>query len=272
MELHISIRNNLREGGDPFDAARVERFEADRSLSFGAADDCDCQIDDPAVFPARHFELLPPPSGGRSWTLRTISDEVAVFINGEQAADGQPVGSGDELRVGHWTLLVHRIPSPGEYQFRSDRSGVVNRLLVVAILVSELIVIVWLPQHLQASSLWETGRLRQETSLLLDELSNELKAEKTPEERLESEAYSLLAREVDHLSRFLQEHGRQLEREQWRDVRHSVEQYRRIKDRVDHGLLVQPLPQIDMEAAVQAVLKSQTEPSAQSPSAKSETP
>lgn len=254
MELHVSIRNNLRTDGDPFGATRVERFETDRTLSFGASDECDCRIEDPEAFLPRHFELFPPKSGGRAWTLRTVSDEAGVFINGEHAADGQQVRSGDELRVGHWTLLVHRIPRPGEYRFRQDRSGVVNRLLVVAILLVELIVIAWLPQHLQASSLWRTGRLRQETSLLIDELSNDLKPGNAPKGRLESAAYSLLAGEVDHLSEFLHEHGRQLEHEQWREVRHSVEQYQRIKDRIDHGLLVRPLPKIDMETAVQAVL------------------
>ncbi len=266
MEIQVSIRNNLRDDGGPFVAARVERFEANRALSFGAAADCDCRIDDSQAFLPRHFELCPPASGGRTWTLRTASDEAEVFINGEPAADGQQVRSGDELRVGHWTLLVHRTPRPGEYRFRRDRSGVVNRLLVAAVLVGELIVIVWLPQHLQASSLWETGRLRQETSLLIDNLRSELKPGNAPEDRMESAAYRLLAREVDHLSRFLQQHGRQLQHEQWRDVRHSVEQYRRIKDRIDHGLLVQPLPQINMQTAVQAVLNNQAEESSESSS------
>lgn len=270
MEVQLSIRHNLPAEGDVLGAARVERFAAGQPLSVGAAADCDCRIADAEAFSPHHFELRPPEGRHGEWTVQPGTDSGEFFLNGRNAGGGERIRSGDEFRVGHWTLQFHRVPTPGEYRHRPDWAAGVNRLLVTAVLVCELAVILWLPQHLQSSSLWETGRLRQDTALAIDALRRELKHPEGEEGSTAAAAYEVLAAELDRISLFLHKHSHQMGRDQWQEVRRTVEQSRRIKDRIDQGVLLQPLPKPDLATAVQAVLSENDPPSP--PASKDDTP
>lgn len=258
MDIQLSIRHNLPSGDDLFAPARVVRFDPGRAVSVGADAACDCPIDDPATFAPRHFDVVPKRRGS-GWTLQVRGEEGETgetYVNGKRAERETPLNSGDEIRVGHWTLLFHKIPSPGEYRVRRDMASRVTPVLLSAAVIAELVLIAWLPYRLQASSLWEAGRLRQETALAADALRAELRRAEAESGSMAEAAYELLGREMRALADYLHEHGRRLPKDEWQAVRATVSEYRKIKERVDLGLVVQPLPELTVDRAVQAAMRA----------------
>jgi len=78
----------------------LRQLEADR-LSVGAADSNDVVVVDPLVSRLHAaFERL---AGG--WCVRDLGSTNGTFLNGARLAAERPVRTGDEIRIGHTTLV-----------------------------------------------------------------------------------------------------------------------------------------------------------------------
>jgi sensor domain CHASE-containing protein len=152
------------------------------------------------------------------------------------------------------------VPSAGEYPYRRDIASVFNPALVLALLAIQAVLVLWLPRRIQASSLWETERLRQEVSYRVDVLRDELKNAGPDPDSVEQAAYDLLTREVRVLAEFLHEHGRDLDQSQWRSVQNTLEQFRNARRQIDEDQLLRPLPPLDLDRAVRAAATARPPP------------
>ena len=252
MPIQLSIRNNLRSAADQFGASRVCTF-GDHDVTVGSAATCDCRIEDPAVAP-HHLTFSPPEESTGNWTVHPRPDCV-LYRDAEVLSAGDSVRSGDELRIEHWLIRFRKVHAAAVQGRRASVTATVAKLLVIIILGAELGLVVWLPRRLHEAALWEKDIARQRTTMMLDQLRSELRAFlPATNDTFRQSAGQLLQDELDRVARFLREHGDDLPREQWRQIRSDLDAYERVFRRMRENRLVQAPPDFDLQAGIQQVL------------------
>ena len=251
MSFQLHIRHNLDSAADHFAAGEVRSF--DRGVvRVGSAPDADVRLGEDEGLPA-HFLLLSDATRGVV-CLRPEPD-APVFVGQARVEGERELASGDEIRVGHWTFRFQRVYRRTGLARRSGLMSLTARALVVFILVMEIGVVAWLPRQARSAVFWEKEILQQRTLGLLDHL-RAINRPRDQETDLTRAARLTVARELDALAMYLRRYEECLTRDEWGRILADLQGYGQILDRLGRGEAFQPVPPLDVESGVTAVLKA----------------
>jgi hypothetical protein len=133
--------------------------------------------------------------------------------------------------------------------------ALVAQALVASILALEAGVVFWLPRQARAAAFWEKEILQQRTTWQLDHLRS-INRPGVEEAELERAARLTVARELDALAVYLRQYEDSLTREEWARILTDLQGYGLVLDRLGRRQAFQPLPALDVEAGVLAVLSA----------------
>ncbi|OGV69146.1 MAG: hypothetical protein A3K19_15520 [Lentisphaerae bacterium RIFOXYB12_FULL_65_16] len=251
MPFQLHIRHNLDSAADHFAAGDVRSF--DRELvRVGSSPDADVRLGEEGCQPT--LFLLLSDAAGR--VVRLKSDPGAcVFVGQARVEDERQLASGDEIRVGHWTFRFQRVYARAGLGRRAGLMSLTARALVVFILVMEIGGVVWLPRQMRSAMLWEEEIARQRALTLLDSLRDGNRPSEQ-ETEMERTARETVGRELDALARHVRQYEEALTRDEWGRIMADLRGYEQILNRLARRQVFQPVPPLDVEGGVTAVLKA----------------
>ena len=141
MPFQFNIRHNIEAAADHFAEGEVRTFH-ERSVRVGRGEACECRLSS-EEFAHEHFVVDTGHEAGRVTLKPSVG--ARVYLNQKEITDEADLRSGDEIRVGHWTLCFCRLYQKVELSKRSDLMSLFARAFVAAIIIGELLVVVWLP-------------------------------------------------------------------------------------------------------------------------------
>ena len=249
MRYQLSIRHNIRLVAEPFLAGAIHTYDAPL-VRVGSGSQCECRLEEPE-FAAVHFPLRQDSAAAA--VLLEPQPGAEVFVNQVAAVGPARLSSGDEVRVGHWTLRFHKLHAPAHQASAFDGLTLLAKVLVALILVAEGAIVILLPHRLRSQRLWQEQIARQKTVMLLDRLRDENSADDAAD-ALERNARRLVAQELDAVARYLRTNERRLTRAQWNLLYQDLLGYSQILARVEDGTVLRPAPALAADAAVRALL------------------
>ena len=256
MSFLLTIRHNIEAAEDHFGPNEVTRFDGP-SVRVGAGASCEQVVPD-AAFPEMAFTI-----GVAAAKLEFVpADTPGVFINGAAAGTARELLSGDEIRLGHWTFHVHK--TYGEAGDCRRRTGLARlaRLLVTLVLLAELSIVIWLPRQVRAAAERGNSLSKLRTFALLDSLRRQIAAADGEGEGIDQiglSARRAIGRDLDRRARYLRRYRDSISPE------HCLRMYRELAalaaalDHLGTAGLLQPIPDVDVEAAVKAALRAASE-------------
>jgi hypothetical protein len=247
FELHI--RHNLETGADHFAAGEVRSFDQN-AVRVGRHPECECRLDAPDFAPVQ-FHLLLDGAGGNARLRPEPGREC--FVN-EQTVTGEiPLQSGDEIRVGHWTLHFQRVFARAQQARKCDVLAVAARIMVAMILIFELGIVLWLPWALKSARAWEAEIAGLRVAMLLDHLRAGV-AKADANDELTAAAWRTIEHELDGLARFVREHDNRLNRDQLQGILNDLNALDGIRQRLENGTAFPAIPTVDVDGGVRAAI------------------
>jgi hypothetical protein len=249
----LTIRHSSKANDDHFGEDQVVPFDGAR-VRVGRGEDCEQTLPDEDLPPVA-FTIV---SAGNQVRLQ-LEPGVKIEVNGEAARPNRELLSGDELRLGDWQFYLHK--TYGDPNDRRRRRGlaVFARILVALILVGELSIVVWLPRKV-ASAAHRGARLaRQRTFQLLDDLRIRVREEigdkNKGKDKLVRAARNAVAAELERRARYVRTYQDGLSAEQCHRMYQQLQALAAVLDGLKTGGLLQPIPDVDVDAAVKAALQ-----------------
>lgn len=253
MPFQLHIRQNLDSARDHFGPGEVRAF-AGGTVRIGSGPDCECRMDAAAFAPCQVVLEVGPRPAARV-TASPCASPTATYLNQSPLAAPTVLRSGDELRVGHWTLRFLRVYDSAP---RSRRFHVVSSLAkvaVAAILCAEVAMVAWLPQRMQRAAMWQAQIARHRVVDLLDRLRRS-----NQDSRSAGDFERSLRREVDRELQarleYVATYGSQLSAERTRLLYEELLGFERVLNGLAQGVLPPPLPGVELDAGVKAVLNA----------------
>ncbi len=248
MPYHISIRRAAAEQADAFATGEVRALET-APFRVGGAPECDY------VSPGTAEAVFRPDRDGSGWALHPAAGAPpgSVRVNGTPATAPVRLKTGDEVRIGDCLIRFEQTFEGAGTGRRADLLALAARVLVGLILVGELLVVTWLPKRLQGARLWDREVARQQTTMFLDQLRTKI-GELAPANPIEAGIREAVSAELGRLARFLRTGQEGLSAEEWRDLRRDLDRYENVLERLRAHTVVAPLPGIDVDGAVRAVV------------------
>jgi len=252
----LTIRHNLEAAEDHFGQNEVTRFDGS-SVRVGAGASCEQVVQD-AAFPELAFTIVVVDA-----KLEFVpADTPEVFINGDAAGAARELLSGDEIRLGHWTFHIHK--TYGEAGDSRRRTGLARlaRLLVALVLLAELSIVVWLPRQVRAAAERGNSLSKLRTFALLDSLRRQIAAADDKGEEIDQiglSARRAIGRDLDRRARYLRRYRDSLSSEQCLRMYRELETLATALDHLGTAGLLQPIPDVAVEAAVKAALRAANE-------------
>lgn len=248
----LTIRHDTEAANDHFGERKVLRF-ATSPVRVGSSPEAECRVAD-ETFPGRAFAIVD--SAGQLHL--EPQSAVPLLTTGEAAAAGTELLSGDELRVGQWSFVIHKIYGDPEDRRRRTGLGRLARAMMLAVLLAELGVVVWLPRQVAAAARrgHELARLRVFGQV--DELRGRAdRLARAEQETADPFAQALrwaITEDLDRRARYLRKHQYDLGPGQSQRMQQELQILAAALDRFDTGRFLQPIPPVDLEAAVRATL------------------
>ena len=253
MPFLLTIRQNLEAAKDQFGANAVVRF-AEPRVRVGSGAACEQVVKD-ETFPELAFTIV----GTGSRLRLDLAPSVDAFVNGDPATAGRELLSGDEIRVGHWTCHIHK--TYGDPNDRRRRTGLawVTRVLVVLVLLAELGVVVWLPCQANAAAQHGNDLVQLRTIALLDALRSRVLHPEQPQaevpDPVEQAIRHAIGNDLERRARYLRRYQNSLSAEQCRQMYQELSALADVLDRLTTEPPLQPIPDVDVDAAVRAALR-----------------
>jgi len=249
LPFYLDIRHTV-ESADELSGDGEALYFDQRLVRVGSGAGCECRIPDSELEDV-HF-LIVSESEGTHHALCPGSDSE-LFLNRTAVTAECELRSGDEVRVGHWVFRFVRVYAHVRQARRSDALALVAKILVGAILFSEIGVVAWLPRWLRSSRLWSGEVSMQRTTYLLDGLRVQNSTSDSGGE-LEKSARDVIQGELDALARFIRRNDESLSRAQWEQISADLRSYQRTMKRLEDGTAFKPVPSVDVDGAVRAAL------------------
>ncbi len=251
MAFQLHIRQNLDAARDHFGPGEVRRFE-EPLVRVGTDAACECRLETPEFAPC-HVLLR---SGRRPLDRVSACPEsgATTYLNGDLLTAPTPLRSGDELRVGHWTLRFQSIHvATGRKRAFNLLSGVAKAAIAL-VLCLEVAVVLWLPRRMREVAMWKT---QVEQHRLIDMLEwlrrvcRETESADDFDRALKREIGLELQARADYVARY----GSRLGPAQTRALAAELADFNRILKAVKAKALPPKLPGIELDAGVQALLE-----------------
>ncbi len=254
MSFQISIKNNIDSADNHFGASEVRTFDQPL-VTVGSDPSCDCMIDEQGGAQPRHLSIVRS-ADGRNWTV-VPEIGVELFVNAVKIHTATPLRSGDEIRLGHWTLKLRNVYGAAKQARRADLTARFSQILLGLILLAEIGIVAWLPRQMKHASRWEAEIARQRAALLLDQLRRE--AETETGEPLARDAMKTVLDQLNKLAGFIRANEESLARSQWRQIEADLGKYTEIIERLKSGAAFAPMPELQVNSVIESILDLEKE-------------
>ena len=253
MPFQLIIRHNIESAQDHFGRADVRAYDTS-PVQIGSSEQCGCRLDDDAVAPV-HARIRAETE--RAATVEPVEQTGStLFLNDEPLSEPRPLHSGDEIRIGHWTLRFRRLYRNPAHARRTDRLAVFAQVLLGLILVAEVGIVSWLPGRVASAQFVGKTAARQEAVMLLDRLRERCRDRRAADE-LRDSAFALVEDELDRVARYLHRYQETLSHAQIRAVRDDLLAYEGILTRLEEGKALPEAPPLRLEQAARALLREE---------------
>ena len=192
-------------------------------------------------------------SAGRSPAVLVPQSGARVFRNQQALAAEAELGSGDEIRVGHWTFRYQRVYERAQRTRQSDLLSSLAKALVAVIVLLELGIVLWFPRWMKSATVWEEAVARQRAVRLLDRLRHRTRKMQSATD-LDQAAKAALTDELDSLARYVRDAEDRLSRSQWRLLFQDLTRYDTTLQRFEQGAAFKPMPLVDVDGSVRALI------------------
>lgn len=247
LAVLISIKNVLETASDHFAVARVQRYDSG-PVTIGSKDDCDCVMESDDFRPV-HFTLK---ELGEEWYLEP-AEGAELYINNKAADKSVVVKNGDEIRIGHWLLKFQKVFESVKIGRSADLISRFTQILVIAILLCELFLVVWLPRKLKNAEIWALDYEKQRTAHLIDKLRSKNRILSNDNE-LTKAAREFIQDRLNTIASYIRKNEQQLTMEQWGRINQDLAFLKDSLAKIEENRLLQPQPPIDADAGVKALL------------------
>ena len=254
MAFQLHIRQNLDSARDHFGPGEVRRFDGPE-IRVGSGPESECRLE-AAEFAACH--LLLRSRGARTLDrVRACPQEGATtYLNGNLLAAPTPLCSGDELRVGHWTLRFQSIHEVAGRNRSFNLTSGLAKAAVVVIFALEFGVVMWLPRRMREVAMWETQIEQHRVVDLMQQLRKACRDNPSAgdfERTLKREIIAELEDRADYMARY----GARLAPAQTRLLYAELTDFERLLGALAQKTLPAPLPEVDLNAGVMALLEAE---------------
>lgn len=254
MPFQLHIRQNIEATAEHFARSEVRDYDA-ATVRVGSAPDAECRIE-ASGFSPEHFIL--ERSGQRFGQVLIAHPGSVTYVNGTPVEDRCVLHSGDEIRVGHWTLTFQRLYSNARRSRRFGYLSLAAKILVAAIMISELLLVTVLPRRLHQATLWEHEITRQRIATLLDQLVRD-NAKAVETDPLAVALRKSVDRELQDRLSYLNEYNQVLSGAQNRRLFEELTDFAGIVGTPSAATLLSAPPAVDVDAGIRALLHRQEE-------------
>ncbi len=203
---------------------------------------------------------------GYAGTLFTLAEDGAgkvkllpapkaeISVNGTPCpAHGQLLRSGDKVAARTAKLHFYTVRKQAKPSLSSLFLARLSKTLVVLFVLAQLWVLFILPSQIRDNRFWERAIAKQRISSLLDQLRRDVSKLEVPEAGQKALQAALLA-ELDARVRYLRQHEDRMRRSQRRAMQEDLQEIQRLTGRLSAGQIMQPLPPLQTDQAVQAIV------------------
>lgn len=141
--------------------------------------------------------------------------------------------------------------------FRRDRLTILSIASLAMVILTEIVLIFWLPYQARSAYLWEKQVAEQEMLQTLDQLRGDLDGLKTTSSRQGNEVM-LVRGCLDELARYLRTHGSQMSVGQINDVYQVLLDFGRCYDFFKHGGVYSSELRLDLNPALRQIFAEST--------------
>ncbi len=252
MPFKLVIRHNIEQTADDFGNGDVREF-AGKSVTVGSGGDCDCAVGALPEVADFHFTIHEL-SGHGDFALHPEPGQT-LFLNNEPVLAVETVlTSGDEIRLGHYTLRFQNMHRAAGMARRADLLAIFAKILVAFILATELLVVYWLPRKFQNERILARQIQKQETIMLLDVLRRRA-GKNSPDQQLNSQARLVILEELNSIAEFIRDNENQLSPQQWLRFNEYLLFSQMTLTRLESGGAFPELPSPALEAGAKAIIQ-----------------
>jgi prolyl oligopeptidase PreP (S9A serine peptidase family) len=252
VQFQLVIRNTIEAEGDVFGAADVRSLE--NAVTVGTTPECDVRIEDQEL-PSESFFRIDYSSA--TAFLHPLGNE-SIYINETAVESGAtPVLlSGDELRVGHWTFRFQKVRERVGVGHRSNLLSLVTKVLILAIIVGEILLAVWLPQQLKYENMVAVQILEEQCVMMLYQMRHEIDHMETLDpqadelEKLRAAAIQIVREQLDGMATYIRKSQTEMTPEHWTQLRNELDRLQSLLYRIHAGTVFKPLPELEMDNAI----------------------
>jgi len=250
LSFQVNIRHNVDAASDEFGGGTV-RFLEGRRARIGGAPDCECPISDPEL-PGLVCTILAE-AGCYRVVFADETTSLPTFLNDSAVSGEAGLVSGDEIRIGHWTLRFQKVYDPVAHARDGGLLAAVTRVCVSLIFVGEIGVVAWLQLYMRRAALSGEDVSRHWAVIMVDSLrSANTVAE--PADELERAARETLGRHLDRMARYIRTHEDNLSRRQWKALSEQIRKYVWVNVCLTNHTAFSPIPPLATDAGVRAAL------------------
>lgn len=252
MQFQLVIRNTIESEGNVFGAADVRSLED--AVTVGTTPECDVRIEDQEL-PSEPFFRIDY-SSATAFLHPQGNESIYLNKTGVESGATPELLSGDELRVGHWTFRFQKVREHVGVGHRSNLLSLVTKVLILAIIVGEILLAVWLPQRLKYENMVAVQILEEQCVMLLDQMRHEIDRMQTLDpqadelEKLRIAAVQIVREQLDGMATYIRKHQTEMTPEHWTQIRNELERLQTLFYRIQAGTVFKSLPELDMENAI----------------------
>ncbi|HOG50093.1 MAG TPA: hypothetical protein PKY10_05850 [Lentisphaeria bacterium] len=166
---------------------------------------------------------------------------------------GQLLRSGDKVTAGTAKLHFYTVRKQEKPSLASLFLARLSKTLVALFLLAQLWVLFILPNQIRDNRFWERAIDKQRISSLLDQLRRDVSKLEAPEAGQKALQAALLA-ELDARVRYMRQYEDRMTRSQRRAMQEDLQEIQRLTGRLSAGQIMQPLPPLQTDQAVQAIV------------------
>jgi hypothetical protein len=255
VAFQLHIRQNLDAARDHFGPGEVRRFAA-APVRIGSDPASECRVDAPEFAPCHVVLQSSPRAADRVSACPQAG--ATTYLNSQVLTAPTVLRSGDELRVEHWTLRFQRIHEAAARNRPFNLLSGVAKLAMVLVFAAEVAVVMWLPRRMREVALWQAQVEQHQTIDLLEGLRRACRAASPTADDFERGLRREIGVELQARADYVVHYGPRLGPARTRMLHEELGEFDRILRALADKTLPPPLPVVDVDAGVRALLDAES--------------
>ncbi len=245
MKLHFTITT------DDASVAPVVVESAKKVISCGRAADAVIRLPE---LPEKAAEIR----FGESISVFRLDDDLPLTINDETVKGDAELRNGSVVSMGPYRILVSVQFERASYNVRSGLAVMATLFLIIAIIITEGLIVTWLPTKISQSELFGGEELRQKTLYQMDIVRNNLILGNLKKDRHDSivrQTLGLYKVEADRMALYLRTHHNQMTLDQLKLFKNDLRIMEKQVRQLINGKLIPPQRKLNFRPRLHEEIK-----------------